>query len=447
MPNDSTSRPKYGRIATGMAVVGGTIVSGIAWFGMTRYHVARPSQFIVRSGLGIKGHLSVAKRAMQWPFQEVTRVSMSPWTLNFRLHNMSKGKVEFELPVVFTVAPADPDTDLEAFERYCTMITDMEPHEFGETIKGVVEGETRGLTSTLTVDEIFNAKDAFREQVVDRIALDLDKLGVRILNANIKEMRDYDDNNRYFEYQKQRAIQTANYDAQVEVSRAQRDGEIGVKKNEAEARKLKADLDMSATIKENEARQLVVQSEADLERTRQEARLAVERAAVETDNEVKRRDHELQRQVEEAKQEALLAQQRATEYSRVQVEAEMLREKAAGEADAIRARAEADLYAKEQEAAGIRATLTAQAEGLSDMLGAADPDLVRFYLAREQLVPLAKTQADAFQGMQPNITVWGGDKTNGSVSGVVTDIFQSLAPLGDMVAKKGVKVPFYEPTK
>ena len=445
-PSDRSDENKTFNAVLSLGSVATLAGAGLAAFAAHRYHVATPSQFIVRTGMGIKGNMSVSKRAMQWPFQQARRVDMSPVTLTFRLHNMSKGKVEFELPVVFTVAPANPDENMGSFKRYCTMVTGMGHDEVVQTIQGVVEGETRGLTSTMTVEEIFNAKDKFREEVVERIAADLDKLGVRILNANIKEMRDYDEKNMYFEYRKRRAIETANYEAQVEVSRAQRDGEIGVKDNEAEARKRKAELDMAATVKENEARQRIVQSEADLERKRQEARLAVERAAVETDNEVQRRNHELQKEVEKARQEAMLAQQRATDFSRAQVESETVRERAAGRADAMRIEAEAALYAKQQEAEGIRATLEAQAEGLQSMLSAADPDLVRFYLARDKLVPLAQTQADAFRDLKPNITVWGGGDGNhkNSVAGVVTDIFQSLAPLGEMVAQKGVKVPFYE---
>ena len=49
---------------------------------------------------------------------------------------------------------------------------------------------------------MFTQKDIFRETVVNKIETDLKKLGMRIFNANIKEMTDYDENNKFFEYRK-----------------------------------------------------------------------------------------------------------------------------------------------------------------------------------------------------------------------------------------------------
>lgn len=69
------------------------------------------------------------------------------------------------------------------------------------TVKGIIEGETRGLTARLTVEEMFNGKEVFREQVIEKLEPDLGALGLRIYNANIQEMRDYDANNKYVAFQ------------------------------------------------------------------------------------------------------------------------------------------------------------------------------------------------------------------------------------------------------
>lgn len=426
-------------------VVGFTVATSIATvagMAVTRYKVAKPHQMLVRTGLGIRNGMVVSKQGMQWPFQRSSMVNLSPATVEYELHNMSKGKVEFSLPVVFTVAPADPDGDAEGFERYAKLSTDMSPSDLNKLIQGIVEGETRGLTSQLTVEEIFNAKDKFREDVVARVAEDLSKIGVRVLNANIREMRDCDEHNKYFEYRKRRAIETANYEAQVEVAKAQRDGETGVKANESEARKLKAELEMEAKLKENEARQRIVESEAAVARVEQEVRLQVEKARVEVDNEVMRRNCELARDVEAEREKVNVMRTRADELSRVQVEADMARLRAEGYADAARTKAAADLFAKQKEAEGVLAVMGAQADGLHNMLEAADPELVRFYLAREQLVPLAQAHASAFRDMKPEITVWDGKSQDG-VSNAITDITRSLAPLGKMLGEKGVQLPMY----
>ena len=105
---------------------------------------------------------------------------------------MSKEKVEFNLPVSFTVAPIDYYKDQDGFRRYCKSVTSMSQKEVEILISGVVEGETRGLTAKLTIEEMFDSKERFREEVVVNIEKDLNQIGMTVLNANIKEMSDYD---------------------------------------------------------------------------------------------------------------------------------------------------------------------------------------------------------------------------------------------------------------
>lgn len=85
-------------------ITGGTalVATGVGAFVVSRYHVCKPEQFMVRTGLGIKD-MAISKHGVQWPFQQATMINMSPITYKFDLHNMSKEKVEFKLPVVFTV--------------------------------------------------------------------------------------------------------------------------------------------------------------------------------------------------------------------------------------------------------------------------------------------------------------------------------------------------------
>lgn len=145
---------------------------------------------------------------------------------------MSKEKVEFCLPVSFTLGPFDPLENPTGFQCYARRLHEINEVDQHTTILGIVEGETRGLTSTLTIEEIFNAKDKFKDDVVTKIQSHLEQLGLKVYNANIREMGDFDEKNMYFAYRKQRAIQRANYEAQVEVSEAKKLGEIGVKERD-----------------------------------------------------------------------------------------------------------------------------------------------------------------------------------------------------------------------
>lgn len=124
-------------------------------------------------------------------------------------------------------------------------MVNMSEDEISEVISGMIEGESRGLTAKMSIEEMFSGRDTFKVTVVDKIDEDLKQFGLTVHNANIKEMSDFDENNKYFEYRKQREIETANYEAQVSVSLAKRNGEICVSKNTGATRIAIAEKKMS----------------------------------------------------------------------------------------------------------------------------------------------------------------------------------------------------------
>jgi len=152
---------------------------GIAAFGLTRYKVASPHQYLIKTGIGIRD-MQVSKNAILWPLQKLSIVDMRPHNYNFELHNMSREKVEFRLPINFTIGPIDPIENPSGFLCFGRRMNEMEPETVNKTILGVVEGETRGLTSVLTIEEMFNAKDRFRNEVVEKIQCHLEPLGLKI---------------------------------------------------------------------------------------------------------------------------------------------------------------------------------------------------------------------------------------------------------------------------
>lgn len=109
------------------------VSAGISAYAVFNYYVCKPNQFLVRTGLGISD-IAVSKSGIRWPFQEAMTVDVNPTTYQFRLHNMSKGKVEFELPVVMTIGPALYDNDPDSFTRYCKLLQDMSSEEIEYTL-------------------------------------------------------------------------------------------------------------------------------------------------------------------------------------------------------------------------------------------------------------------------------------------------------------------------
>jgi len=168
-------------IGTGVILGAGTVM-----FAMARYKVARASEYVVRTGPFIQG-VSIQKKAFQWPFQTYATVEMKPYNYSFKLSAMSREKMEFRLPGVFTIGPRD---DPEALKRYSILLGDKKLEKIDEIIEGVIEGETRVLSAAMEIEEIFNDRDAFKVQIIERVQKELDQFGLIIYNANIKELED-----------------------------------------------------------------------------------------------------------------------------------------------------------------------------------------------------------------------------------------------------------------
>jgi flotillin len=111
------------------------------------------------------------------------------------LQAMTKEKLQFLLPVVFTVGPHVPMLsddvshvdDLEAprvdpaeaLMRYAILLAEsrdskQSTHSYLEQkIKSIVEGEVRVLVSSMTIEEIFSERELFKRRVHKNIQTEL----------------------------------------------------------------------------------------------------------------------------------------------------------------------------------------------------------------------------------------------------------------------------------
>lgn len=443
------------KVGLGVLVGAGCAVG----FVVTRYHIANPHQYLVKTGVGIK-QLSISKTTVRWPLQLVNYVDLRPSNYNFRLHNMSKEKVEFSLPINFTIGPMDPLENAPGFECYAKRMTNMNEETLSQTILGIVEGETRGLTSVLTVEEMFCAKDRFRDDVVSKIQAHLEPLGLKVYNANIKEMGDYDANNKYFEYRKQRAIETENFSAQISVAEARKTGEIGVKEKQRDTAIAVASLNMETKLVENERQQKILWSESELAQQKAVAHQAAEMKRIESEMKTKQFEQEQFTELEKKRQEREMETLRASDLTKTKLDAEQRTRKAEADAAVIKMLAEAEAHAMcvkaeaqlEQEkkrAEGIQIVLGAHANGLQKLTdNQPDGDLVKFYLGLKDHLfqDIARTQADAFKDMKPNFQIWstGPQASSTDPSEVITRTLQNMAPLfSGLSNQSGMKIPFF----
>lgn len=467
-----------------------------------KFMVAGASEYLVITGAGVKD-IKLGKKAWVFPGQKCARFDISPVNYTFEVQAMSAEKLAFILPAVFTVGPRTDD--FGSLKKYARLIS---PHDklsthVKELVQGVVEGETRVLAASMTMEEIFRGTKDFKQEVFEKVQLELDQFGLVIYNANIKQLVDIV-GHEYFSYLGQKTQMEAANQAKIDVAEARKKGEIGSKLREGETLQNEASIDaetriitvqrqgdgkkeeikVKAEVKvfENEREAEVARANADLAKKKAGWAKEAEVAEVEAAKAVALREAELQGEVERMnaltqtqKLKAEFLSKASVEYEtkvqeanwdlyKKQKEAEAVLYQKEREADAQRKLAEAafytrqqaadaDLYAKRREAEGLAALADAQGLYLRTLLESLGGDysaLRDFLIIKDGVFQeMAKINADAVRGLQPKISIWttaGGEGGAGgqgtSAMADIANVYKTLPPVFETVREQtGLEPP------
>lgn len=332
----------------------------------------------------------------------------------------------------------------------------------------------------MTMEELFNNRRLFKAQVIECVQKELDQFGLRIYNANVKELQDMGDS-KYFESLARKAHEGAQSQAQVDVANARMIGRIGEAEKEGETKQKIAKINAHTAVLETErkvekanADQKLRTREIEISRELNLEQIAAQRAA-------EQRDTELQKLVEEKRAGMELERLRATTVTQAKIARESAQEKAdadlyssnkkadaqqynqEAEAEAVYKRtardAEAELFKRTKEAEArerdaqatylvrqreAEAAFVAQkkeAEGLmemakaygamADVMGGPQGLMQYLMLQNNTYENLAAQNAKAIHGLQPKINVWTTGNQDGGVDSTapIRNLFQSLPPL------------------
>ena len=203
------------------------------------YHVADPNSVLLVTGSGIED-VKIAKKAWVLPgAQKWTTIPLSPFDFEISLQAMTIEKLQFTLPAVFTIGP---DNAPEALKKYAILLsgnpdngipppagTTLAPklrNHVQDIVKGIIEGETRVIVSGMTMEEIFRERQIFKTKIIENVQSELDQFGLKIYNANVKELQDTP-GSEYFSYLSRKAHEGASNQAKVDVAAARAIGEKG----------------------------------------------------------------------------------------------------------------------------------------------------------------------------------------------------------------------------
>ncbi|CAL0327187.1 unnamed protein product [Lupinus luteus] len=458
------------------------------------YKVASASQYLVITGAGIKD-IKLAKKAWVLPGQTYSVFDLSPVNYSFDVQAMSAEKLPFVLPAVFTVGPrVDDEHSLLKYAKLLSSHDKLSSH-VKELVRGIIEGETRVLAASMTMEEIFRGTKQFKKEVFETVQLELNQFGLLIYNANVKQLVDVP-GHEYFSYLGQKTQMEAANQAKVDVAEAKKKGEIGSKlrlgetlqnaatidtqtkivstQRQGEGQKQEIKVKAEVKVFENEREAEIAEANSELAKKKAAWSKAAKVAEVEAAKAVALRDAELQREVEtmnaltvteklkaeflskasveyETKvQEAnweLYKKQKAAEAILYEKEKEAQAQKTLAEAAYFTRQqaAEAEFYAKKKEAEGLLAIGQAQGTYLRTLLDALGGNYgaLRDYLMinNGMFQDIARINADAIRGLEPKISIWNNGNSGGEVSDAMKEVggvYRMLPPLFKTVHEQTV---------
>jgi flotillin len=387
--------------------------------------------------------------AFIWPvIQDYAFLSLTPISIEANLTNaLSRQNIRVDVPCRFTVGiSTEADNMNNAAERLLGQTSD----QIQELARDILFGQLRLVIATMSIEEINSDRDKFLEYVSANVEAELKKIGLKLINVNVTDIRD---ESGYIEALGKEAAAKAINEAKVSVAVQDKIGEIGKAEAERDTRIRTSEANAVAVQGENRAKINIANSEADRREKEAEAlRIAITAEKVQQAKALQEA-YAAEQQAEIARAE----RERSTQYANVivieeiekqrriidaQAEAEKIRENARGQADAIYAKMEA-------EAKGLYEILTKQAEGYDRMVKAAgeDPQSAFQLLLIEKLPEMIKTQVEAIKNIKiDKITVWDGNNGkdgNTSTANFLSGLMKSVPPLNDLFNLAGMNLPEY----
>ena len=297
------------------------------------YVKASPSTALIISGIKKRPRILIGRGGARIPFFE-------------RMDKLFLGQISVDIktetPVptndyinvnVDAVAKVMVGRDEESVQLAARNFLNFTGEQIAKDLQDSLEGNMREIIGTLTLEAINTDRDSFSDQVVNKAAQDMKKLGIEIISCNIQNVTD--NNGLIVDLG---ADNTARIKKRAAISRAEAERDVAVAKAQAQK-------------EANDA-----QVEADLEIAQRQTDLAIRQAELKRASDIKRAEadaayeiqaQEQQKSVQAATVNAQIAKaEREQELKKQQVS---VREQEL--AAQIQKQADAEKYAVEQKAA------------------------------------------------------------------------------------------------
>lgn len=363
--------------------VGAVVIAVVLLVGLvSRYRTASPAEALIISGTalgdknvyidpntGNKMKIVSGGGTFVWPIiQSVHKLSLLSSKLDVRtpeVYTEEGVPVAVDGTVIIKIGSTSEDIATAA-EQYLGKSTEQLESEARE----VLEGHLRSILGRMTVEDIYQNRDKFNQNVQDEASGDLAKMGLVILSFTVKEVTDkngYLDSlgqGRIAEVKRDADIKTANADKETRIQRAlaeqlSQEAELQRQTEIAEAEKVKS-LRISEYGREQNIAKAEAESAYDLKKAELKKKVIIEEGNAQI--------IEREKQIELQEKETIKQEREYDATVRKKADAERYAVEQRAEADKNKAIAESEARAKEIELNGM-----AQAESIR-LIGQAEAD-------------------------------------------------------------------------
>ncbi len=405
--------------------------------------------------------------AFVWPLiQAYDYLDLEPFVVPIDLKNaLSFENIRVTVPTTVTAAVS---TTTGIMQNAAIRLLGLSGKEIQDQAQDIILGQMRAVIATMKIEEINADRQAFLAKVNDAVSGELEKIGLSLVNVNI---RDIEDESGYIvalgrraaaeainqanidvaEQEKlgQTGVAERNRDQRVAVAAANADAQIGEATADRDRRTKSAALDAEAVSGETKADADKASFRANQRVAEEEARNRGESAAREADGAIRVAQEVAEKKAEEARAEREQARLNAeivvpanADREKVVIAADAQKEKAVriaeGEAQATLARMTA-------EGKGVQAILDGKAEGYNRLVDACNSaEQVASLLLIEKLQEISRIQAQAIQDLPiDKIFVWDTGGENQGMSGLGQRLMGALPPMHELAKQIGLDLPDY----
>ena len=444
------------------------VVFGVVMFFASRYKRCPSNKVLVIYGKTGKGAAKCVHggAAFVWPLiQAYDFIDLEPFVVPIDLANaLSYENIRVSVPTTVTAAISN-QTGL--MQNAAIRLLGLTRTQIQDQAQDIILGQMRAVIATMKIEEINQDRQAFMSKVNDAVSVELEKIGLMLINVNI---RDIDDESGYIKALGRKAAAEAINQANIDVAEQEKLGQTGVAERQRDTRVAVATANAKAEIGEStadrdkrqvkaslEAEAVSAETEADAKKAgyranhnvaEEEARNKSQSAAREADGAIRVAQEIAQKKAEEAKAQ----REEARLNAEIVVPANAQKEKVviaaeANKQESIRiaqGQAEATLAKMTAEGKGVQAILDGKAEGYKRLVASCTTaQQAAALLLIEKLTEVAGVQAQAIQDLPiEKIFVWdGGGNGESGLSGLGGRLMGALPPMHELAKQVGLDLP------